>query len=385
VVTRDLLDAPPRYEHLVLRAGLPVGRRYADLRYEGNNKNFRGPTGADGLYRSGDETAADWRRFAAGVKGLVVLRDSLFSQPDHPVLQRPRALMMPPSWVAVAVAEVMEGRTPRSPISADMEDDPAWGAADSSASMFGSFPPSDTLFAHASRPLGEATPGDRARTLNARASVHTLARAAQAMVDAAPRGPDAVAAAGAAQIAASDRSYFGAELRRDCIIPIFVENPNDHEQRDEGKGMGVWDTQLPDKAIDLARAAVYARRLRDGALGIERYDLRDKSQRARARRLLEQLVPRGSTGPSIWLWVNGGSDGHGDGDPATPYIEDFRAELGAADLELSRVVLLSKPSVRPWGSDAKSVLEAQTDHYGKLGIPLSVQLNTRRLQALIKP
>src|SRR5690606_192221 len=136
------------------------------------------------------------------------------------------------------------------------------------------------------------------------------------------------------------------------IIPIFVENPNEHESRDEGKGMGVWGRALPDEAIAIARRAVYGRRLQDGALALERYDLRFEEERARAVALLEELIPRGSSGHTIWLWVNGGSDGHGNGDPAVPYIEDFRAQLEDASIELSRVMLLSKPSVRPWGDEA---------------------------------
>ncbi|MEM8627913.1 MAG: zinc metalloprotease HtpX, partial [Pseudomonadota bacterium] len=54
------------------------------------------------------------------------------------------------------------------------------------------------------------------------------------------------------------------------------------------------------------------RRLEDGPLGIERYDLREQAEQERARVLLEALVPTGSTGHPVWLWVNGGSDGHGN-------------------------------------------------------------------------
>ena len=83
------------------------------------------------------------------------------------------------------------------------------------------------------------------------------------------------------------------------------------------------------------------------------------------------------------MWVNGGTDGHGNGDPATPYIAAFQAELEAADIELGRVVLLSKPSVRPWGDDAKAILEAETERYAKLGIPLSAQLSTASFTKLL--
>jgi hypothetical protein len=382
VDARLLLQAPPRYANVLIRAALPIGRRYANLGYEGNNKNFRGSASEADLYRSGDETAADWRLYAAGVGKLVVLRDSLFSQQDHPISQTPRALMMPPNWVSVAVAEVLAGRVPIAPRSAAIEDDSAWTANDVTA-LFGSFPISERLFIDATRPLADATPDDATKTRNARVSMRSLAAAAQAMIDAAPHGPEAVARTGAEWIAASDRSYFGVELRRTKIIPIFVENPNEHEARDEGKGLGVWGRELPEQAIALTREHVYARRLSDGDLALERYDLRHTSEQARAIALLETLLPPGSSGHDVWVWVNGGSDGHGSGDPAVPYIADFQAQLEAAEIELSRVVLLSKPSIQPWGDDAKQVFEAEVDRHAALGIPLSAQLSTAQLERLI--
>jgi hypothetical protein len=382
VDARLVLEAPPRYANVLIRAALPIGRRYANLGYEGNNKNFRGPADAAGLHRSGDDTAADWRLHAAGVGKLVVLRDSLFSQQDHPISQTPRALMMPPNWVSVAVAEVLAGRVPVAPRSAAIDDDPAWTASDAAA-LFGSFPVSERLFIDATRPLAAASPDDAAKTRNARLSMRSLAAAAQAMIDAAPHGAKAVAQTGAAWIAASDRSYFGVELRRTKIIPIFVENPNEHEARDEGKGLGVWGRELPEQALALTRAHVYARRLADGDLALERYDLRHASEHARAIALLETLLPPGSSGHHVWLWVNGGSDGHGSGDPAVPYIADFQAQLEAAEIELSRVILLSKPSIQPWGDDAKQLFEAEVDRYAALGIPLSAQLSTSQFERLV--
>jgi hypothetical protein len=302
VDARLLLEAPPRYASVMIRAALPIGRRYANLGYEGNNKNFRGPASEADLYRSGDDTAADWRLYAAGVGKLVVLRDSLFSQQDHPISQTPRALMMPPNWVSVAVAEVLAGRIPVAPRSAAIDDDSAWVATDAAA-LFGSFPVSERLFLDATRPLDsldKASPDDATKTRNARLSMQSLAAAAQAMIDAAPHGPDAVARTGAEWIAASDRSYFGVELRRTKIIPIFVENPNEHEARDEGKGLGVWGRQLPEQAIALTREHVYARRLVDGDLALERYDLRHASEHERALALLETLLPPGSSGHDVW-------------------------------------------------------------------------------------
>lgn len=379
---RDRLDAPARYEHVVIRAALPIRPRYANLRYEGNNKHFRGDADAAGLFRSGDETAQDWRMFAAGVGGLIVLRDSLFSQQDHPVAQRPRALMLSPNWVSVAVAQTLAGVPLVPPRTAALDDDAAWAGTDI-GTYFGSFPVSDRLFGDATQALVGAEPSTQMQIQNARVSMQMLAAAAQAMIDAAPRGPEAVAQTGAAWIAASDRSYFGAELRRTKIIPIFVENPNEHELRDEGKGLAVWGLELAPEALAITRRAVYGRRLLDGALAVERYDLRFEPEQARAIALLEELVPRGSSGHQLWLWVNGGTDGHGKGDPAVPYVAAFQAKIAAANIEVSRVVLLSKPSIQPWGDDGRELLETQMARYAELGIPLSAQLSTKQMQGLI--
>jgi hypothetical protein len=379
------LVAPQRFEGLQLRAALPIGPRFVSLGYEGNNKNFRAAPNDSGLYRDGAEAAKDWRRYISGVKSMIVLRDSLFSQQDHPYLQSPQALMMPPNWVSVAVAEVQAGRPIVVPFLAGPEDDRGWAAVVDAKTLFGSFPPSESLFTYATAPYLGASPDDAARTINARRSMAQLEQAARAMQKAAAFGAEAVAAAGAAYIAASDRRYFGVVLRRDKLIPIFVENPNEHETRDEGKGMTVWGRELPEAAVALARRAVYSRRLEDGALGVERYDLREAAARSRAISLLEELIPSGSQGHSVWLWVNGGSDGHGKGDPATPYVPAFQEQLAEADIELERLVLLSKPSLRPWGDDGAQILEDARAAHAKLGIPLSVQLSTRGLQKLMDP
>lgn len=379
-----LLEAPVLYEHVVLRAGLPVGQRYENLIYEGNNKVFRGKPDEDGLYRSGADTAQDWRRWTAGVAGMVVLRDSLFSQQDHPYLQAPRAIMMPPSWVSVAVAETMAGRPLRAPIVALLQDDASWAAPETPTAMFGSFPASDRLFEEARIPLASsADPIQAQRTKNARASIRALGQAASAMVEASATSAERVAETGAAWIAASDRNYFGTEQRARSIIPIFVEHPNEHESRDEGKGMGVWGQDIPAEAISIARRAVYARRLEDGALAVERYDLREQAEWDRARTLLEELVPHGSSGHTLWLWVNGGSDGHGHGNSALPYIEAFRTSLEGANIEMSRVRLLSKPSPRPRGPSAKADFEAAVERARALGVPASIQLSTRSAKKLL--
>jgi len=385
ILASRILHAPEAYERVQLRAALPVGKRYENLRYEGDNRVFRGSLNDQGLYRSGNESAADWRRYAAGVKGMVVLRDSLFSQQDHPVLQAPRALMMPPRWVSVAVAAVQANDPLQSMRAPDLLDNSAWGELRTQGSVFGSFPPSATLFIDATRSLaGQEDALLRARTHHARMSLQALAHASDAMVKMSKWGAERVAETGAAHIAASDRHYFGADLRRRVIIPLFVENPNEHEARDEGKGMGVWGQHLPLAAKKMATRKVYLRRLQDGAIGIERYNLHEATERSRALALLEELVPKGSHGHKIWLWVNGGSDGHGNGDPAIPYVQAFRKQLEARNIETSRVVLLCKPSIRPWGEEGSAILERELALHKKLDLTLSLQLSTRGLRKLIE-
>jgi hypothetical protein len=278
----------------------------------------------------------------------------------------------------------MAGRALRAPLVAPLEDDAAWALPDTSAAMFGSFPVSDRLFEEARIPLASSTdPAQAQRTKNARASIRALGQAAGAMVEASTTSAELVAETGAAWIAASDRNYFGTEQRARAIIPIFVEHPNEHEARDEGKGMGVWGQDIPAEAIAIARRAVYARRLEDGALAVERYDLRKPAEWDRARAVLQELVPRGSSGHTLWLWVNGGSDGHGHGNSALPYIEAFRSSLQDADIEMSRVRLLSKPSPRPRGATAKAEFEAAVQRARVLGVPASIQLSTRSAKKLL--
>ena len=48
---------------------------------------------------------------------------------------------------------------------------------------------------------------------------------------------------------------------------------DDHELRDEGKGVALWGRDVPDETLRLVRDTVLRRRLQDGPLAIERYDL----------------------------------------------------------------------------------------------------------------
>lgn len=367
-----------RYERLILRFG-PGDALLPPLRYEGNNLTMRGVRRSeDGTFAAdGEAIAGRWRAAAASCAGVFVLRDTLFSQQDHPFDHTPRALLMPPSWVSVAVDAVRAGRTLVPMRAPDLRDDDAWSALDGAA-IHGSFPPSARL-------AELARSGDPERRANARASLRSLAADTGAMIAAASAGPEAVAAAGALRIAASDRAYFGDARARTSLI--FVENPNDHERFDEGKGMLPPDREVDPSAAAIARRAVYAARLADGDLSLERYDLTRADDRGRVIALLEELVLRGSQGATVWVWAHAGYDGHSTHGPdPLPHVGRFRRELRRAPIARDRVRILARPSLElPRVGDRRAALEAALDRSAAIDLPLSVHLGTRSLLRMLGP
>ncbi|MBL9022902.1 MAG: hypothetical protein JNL21_11940 [Myxococcales bacterium] len=373
--------APERYDHVILKIHFPMREQFENLRYEGFNPLLM--KGAE----SGEEVARRWRELVVGSRGVFLLRDSLWSQQDHPYHRKPYALMMPPSWVTVAVAEVAAGRTPAPLVAPPLADDAAWAAVASPAAMFGSFPPSDTLYREAVR----STQGDEqsARYASAaRASIRSLAADAQAMIAAAPRGTAAVAAAGAERIARSDRKYFGGALRYHRVIPLFVENPNAHELRDEGKGMTVYGRDIDPALVKVARDAVYRRRLLDGDLAVERYDLSQPAERDRAIEVLEALIGTSDPTPggTLWLWVTGKLDPvrKAEGENAVRYLPAFMKQLDKAAVDRSRLRILSMPSTDVPADGQGAFLKQDAAWYRKRGLPYNVRLNTHQFHVLLQ-
>jgi len=373
-------QAPERYDHLILKVSFPYQGQYRNVRYEGHNRLLRGEL------RDGGQVAERWRRLAQGTRGVFLLRDSLWSQQDHPVRATPHAFMMPPCWVTAAVAEVAAGRTIQPLVAPALDDEAAWTAIATAEQMFGSFPPSDSLHREASR----AASGDvrsRERTRAARATLRSLASDVDAMIGAASGGIEAVAAAGAERIAASDRRYFGAALRYHRVVPIFVENPNRKEFVDEGKGMTVAGRDIPEHLVELARDAVYLRRLRDGDLAVERYDLSVAAERARAIKVLEALLPQGEASPSttLWLWVTGRLDPHrkAEGENATRYLASFRRQLEGAAFDRGRLRIVSKPAAEPpTGPGRAQAFRREAQWYRHRDLPWAVRLTSRGLGEL---
>jgi len=107
----QITDAPQRYSGVVGRLTMRDWRRHRNLVYEGNNLDVRGERMGDGgPYRAtGRETALRWREWASGVRGVFVLRDSLFSQQDHPVEQHGFAPMFGPNWITVIADRASRG------------------------------------------------------------------------------------------------------------------------------------------------------------------------------------------------------------------------------------------------------------------------------------
>lgn len=344
--------APENVDHAVLRVGGTTRRLFSNLRYESNNRAMRGAF--DARPEAGYDNARRQRAIAARTRGLFVLRDALFSQPDHPVEHQACAIMMPANWVTAAVADTMAGEALR-PVSAPaMRADRAWARLRTQAQMFGSFQPSQRLFETARRPLREGDADAQAQTRNARFNVRALAAEAQHLIDAAPRGARAVADAGAERIAASDRAYFTDELRRERVIVLAVEHPSEHELRDENKGLAIWGREVPDAALEMTRNCVLSRRLRDGPLALERYDLTIDADRRRLIGVLEALVPPGSEGHPIWVWVGGGLiEGSELVRDASDRLPQLERELSRANIERSRVIVYNRPSFRLRGHQAE--------------------------------
>lgn len=374
-------QAPAEHEHLVPRLSARTTRVFTNLRYEGNNRALRSPF-EQHAPRCAD--AERTRALAARTAGLFVLRDALFSQQDHPVHERPCALMLPPSWITVAVDDAMAGRVTAPVAAPPVDDDAAWEQLDTPARLFGGFPSSDSLHRWATRPRAQANADDRRRIDNARHSVHTLAAAAERLRSAAARGPGAVAREGAELIAASDREYFGDTIRHDHVIPLFVENPSEHEIVDEGKGLVVHDRPLDPVAVALTRREVYGRRLQDGAIAIERYDITHEPDVRRAIEVLTELVPAGSgPGHPIYLWVGGplieGTERVAD---VHDRIPGFLAALDDAPIERSRVVVFARPVFQAKGKTRKD-LEAAATRAREQGVLHGVNMIGEALRSMM--
>lgn len=391
----NVLDAPEAWEGVVPRVTLISEQRYGDLFHEANNKVMRGEQAEDGAYEDEDAViVARWRRYAEGTRGVFVLRDSLFSQQDHPYRQDGFWPMLPPNWVTAATARAAAKQKIEGPATYPIEDDAAWKGK-SIEQVFGVFPHSPSLHEQATADLEAIEDGaerDAAtlRARRARAVLHHLARDVDAMRAAAPFGAEAVARAGAARIAFGDRAYFGEQTRREKIIPIFVEHPDAWEV-EEGKGMHPPGAEVSDALVAMVTREVYRARLKDGALAIERYDISSKKDRARAIALLEALIPPNDTETSgkVWLWITGDLiEGKKlEGEDPLAHMPSFLEELEGAKIDRARLELFGKPTVFIRGNEKarREALERARDDYAAAGLSfVSVTLTSPALRNILE-
>lgn len=375
------------YSDVLPRLEWPIDFLFGDLLYEIPNASMRRLDSRDGRPLTGEAVAQRWRRTVEMTRGAFILRDSLFSQQDHPYALEPYAIMLPPGWIAAAVADVSAGVELLPMCTPPVDDDGAWQQVREASVMFGSFPPSPILFRFAHGLSARGRSPTPAQIRNARSALRALARESAALLDAAPHGAEAVARAGAIRVAASDVRYFGRDLRRSHVIPIVVENPTAHERR-EGKGlMPVSRPDVSEKAVRLVRNQLLGRRLREGDIAIERYDLSSLAEREQATGVLRDLIPRGAPpGGVVWLWMAGprvSPDGGCDERVATQ-TRTFLSELERSGVDRSRLRLVRKPDLTmEEGPDARRSFDAAVARCAALDILLPVNKTASGLRAWI--
>jgi hypothetical protein len=357
-----------RYTNVVPRADHTSSFLFDNLRYEGNNPEMRTPSPTADL-PSAEEVAGRWRALIAKTGGMFVLRDSLFSQQDHPFKHGiPCALMMPPNWITEAVLTP----EPKPMTAPPIDDESAWQETRGDpSSVFGSFEPSEDLHNYASQLSTGKPPTLKKQILAARSTIGLLASFANELLQTREdSGIDAAIDRGAELIATSDNSYFGSVRAK--AIPMMGIKPSEEDSVSGMKALEDMSNQIIE--------AVMRRRLDDGdLLLIYRYqypfDLSSPEERRQAITTLSRVIPpSASPGGVVWLWVWGGRDSDlksGWDDPTT-YIEIFKEELRSEEIDLNRLRFYAKPTSEYEGPDASDQFENELDRYESFGFALSV-------------
>ena len=318
---------------------------------------------------------------------MFVLRDSLWSQQDHVTGQRAFSPLLPPNWITAA-SLVATGSLAWQPVfSAPVEDDRAWRKLATPTDLFGSAPKSDSLFNAAIKPVRtkDKQPDSTAeQARNARTTLRVLGPAMNELYSAGKSGDAlAVARLGAEISCQSDCRYFTTNGRR-RVIPITVTNPSSYEVG-EGKGFIAPEHVDLNGATEIARLVLnelLQRRLNDGDIAIERYDISRPSERSNAIQALEDLIPihrKPAIESRIWLWVNGPlkQDRKLQGTDATRWVPEFQHEIQAASIDHNRLRLFSKPSVDlPKGPGRKEALDRAIIRFKGMDLPLSLNMRT---------
>lgn len=353
--------------------------------YEGNNIRMRYWLGLRQLgVMPGKLIAMKWRILGRQRRKLFVLRDSLLSQQDNFILHFPYALMLPPAWIIVTM-KYPDAKAVKLP---SINDDQGWSAFSSPEELFGRYPLHPAVFENATKSIIGFSKA-RKRTMAVRSGLKILAGQMLVLKEARIYGQEEVARVGAELISASDRAYFSADVRRSSIVPILVENPNDYEV-EQGKGFSIPQNTASDRSLrKSATVTLLQRRLEDGDIALERYDLSNENEVLRVLRLLEQLIPDSKGGKSkVWLWVTGPLD-HTQphdisGENALPYLQNFRRALQKMKINHRRLEIISKPdldvsNLRQGQHDLRTNLQA---HWSAHSIP-SVNVTSRKARELI--
>ena len=359
-----------RYINVVPRADHTSSFLFDNLRYEGNNPEMRTPSPtADQPSPTAEEVAGRWRALIAKTGGMFVLRDSLFSQQDHPFKHGiPCALMMPPNWITKAVLTP----EPKPMTAPPIDDESAWQETRGDPStVFGSFEPSEDLHNYASQLSTDKPPALKTQILAARSTIRLLASFANELLQTREdSGIDAAIDHGADLIATSDNSYFGSVRAK--AIPMMGIKPSEEDSISGMKALEDTSNQIIE--------TVMRRRLDDGdLLLIYRYqypfDLSSPEERRQALTTLSRVIPPSAPpGGVVWLWVWGGSDSDSQSgwDDPTTYIEIFKEELRSEEIDLSRLRFYAKPTSEYEGPDASDQFENELDRYQSFGFALSV-------------
>ena len=359
-----------RYTNVVPRADHTSGFLFDNLRYEGNNPGMRTPSPtADLPSPTAEEVAGRWRALIAKTGGMFVLRDSLFSQQDHPFKHGiPCALMMPPNWINAAVLTPEPKPMNAPPIG----DESAWQETRGNPStVFGSFKPSEDLHNYASQLSTDKPPALTKQILAARSTIRLLASfATELLRTREDLGIDAAIDRGAELIAAGDKSYFGSVRAK--AIPMMGVKPSQEDSISGTKAL----EDMSDQIIE----AVMRRRLADGDLAlIYRYqypfDLSSPDERLQVITTLSRVIPPNAPpGGVVWLWVWGGSDSdlNSDWNDLTSYVEEFKERLRSEEIDLSRLKFYAKATFEFEGIAASDQFENELDRYESFGLTLSV-------------
>ena len=365
----EIETADSRYRNVIPRADHTSDFLFDNLRYEGNNPEMRTATeNPERQLPTAEEVAGRWRTLIQITNGMFVLRDSLFSQQDHPFKHgSPCALMMPPNWITSAV--LVPNPAPMEPPPVD--DEKAWQETrDDPSTVFGSFPPSEDLLNYASQLSTDQDPTLQNQIIAARSTIRLLGSFADELLRTRDEsGADAVIDRGAELIAAGDSVYFGDV--RGKAIPLMGVRPSE-EDTNENKGFCIQGLQALEDACDKIIETVMRRRLVDGDLALQyryRYpfDLSSPTERLQAVTTLSRVIPPDAPpGGDVWLWIWGGRD------TDIYSIDVFEEELQSEEIDLNRLKFYAKPASEIRGNSAAEQFESLIDSYDGYGVALSV-------------